>query len=179
MTARFRDWVTGPKGRRVAAAGRRDRATKVAVPEHIRARAGISRIDYEVAFRVGADATDRRNAEQWARATYESPPTVERLFVWYGWKVLTARLGPYPSDDHILGYRIEANESDYIRFNVEWALGLSCALVLYLDGASATLASFAELTRPAARFVWPMVVPFHERIVPRWLSRAAQAGQPA
>ena len=178
MTAHFLDWVAGPK-RRQMAAGRRGRATKVAVPDHIRRRTGIDRIDYEAAFHVGADVTDGRNAEQWARAMYESPPTVERLFVWYGWKMLTARLGPYPSDDHVLGYRIETNERDYIRFNVEWGLGLSCALVLYLDGSSATLASFAQLTRPAARIVWPLVVPFHERIVPRWLSRAALAGQPA
>jgi hypothetical protein len=120
------------------------RATKTAVPEEIRSRAGVGRIDYEVAFCVVADPVDRRSAEQWARAMYESPPAVERLFVWYGWKALTARLGPYPSEDHVLGYRIEANEQDYIRFSVEWALGLACDLVLYTGPSTATLASFVS-----------------------------------
>ncbi len=155
----------------------RARAAKVPVPEDIRSRARVSRIDYESAFSVDADPADRRSAEQWARAMYESPATAERLFVWYGWKALTARLGPYPSDDHVLGYRIEANEQDRICFSVEWALGLACDLVLYTGPSSAALASFVELKRPAARIVWPTVVPMHERIVTRWLSRAARAGQ--
>lgn len=96
-----------------------------------------------------------------------------QLIVWYGWKALTARLGPYPSNDHVLGYRIEANERDYICFSVEWALGLACELVLYLGPSTAVLASFVELKRPAARIVWPMAVPVHERIVPRWLPGSA------
>jgi len=155
----------------------RARAAKLAVPENIRSRARLSRIDYESAFSVAADTTDRRSAEQWARTMYESPPTAERLFVWYGWKALTARLGPYPSDDHVLGYRIKANERDYICFSVEWALGLACELVLYTAPGAAGLASFVELKRPPARIVWPIVALVHERIVPRWLSRAARTGQ--
>ncbi len=147
------------------------------MPEDIRFRARVSRIDYESAFSVPADPADGRSAEQWARAMYESPPTVERLFVWYGWKALTAKLGPYPSDHHVLGYRIEANERGYICFSVEWALGLACDLVLYTAPSVAALASFVEFKRPAARVVWPTVVPMHERIVPRWLSRAARTNQ--
>lgn len=154
------------------------RATKIAVPDAIRARAGTARIDYESAFSVAADPADGRSAEQWARAMYESPPTAERLIVWYGWKALTAQLGPYPSNDHVLGYRIEANERDLICFSVQWALGLACDLVLYLAPSTAVLATFVKLKRPAARIVWPMAVPVHERIVPRWLSRAARAGRP-
>jgi hypothetical protein len=153
------------------------RATKIAVPEDIRLRTRVSRVDYESAFSIGTDAGDRRSPEQWARATYESPPAADRLFVWYGWKALTARLGPYPSDDHVLGYRIEANERDYICFGVEWALGLACDLLLYIRPSEIALASFVELKRPAARVVWPTVVPIHERIVPRWLGRAARAAQ--
>lgn len=154
------------------------RAVKIAVPEAIRARVGPGRIDYQSAFSVITDPVDVRSAEQWARAMYESPPTAERLIVWYGWKTLTARLGPYPSQAHVLGYRIEANERNYIRFSVEWALGLACDLVLYLGPGAAVLATFVELKRPAARIVWPLAVPVHERIVPRWLSRAAHAGTP-
>lgn len=105
---------------------------------------------------------------------YEAPPTAERMFVWYGWKALTARLGPYPSDDHILGYRIRENEPDRIIFSVEWALGLTCDLMLRTQPSSATLASFVELTRPAAKIVWVAAIPMHERIVPRWLTRAAR-----
>lgn len=156
---------------------RAPRASKIAVPKAIHARAGTSRIDYESAFSVPADPVDGRSAEHWARAMYEAPPAAERLIVWYGWKTLTARLGPYPSNDHILGYRIGANEGDYISFSVEWALGLACELVLYLGPSTAVLATFVELKRPAAKIVWPMAVPVHERIVPLWLSRAARAGE--
>ena len=154
------------------------RAFKVAVPDAVRARAGIGRQDYESAFSVATDPADGRSAEQWARAMYESPPTAERLIVWYGWKALTAQLGPYPSNDHVLGYRIEAIERDLICFTVQWALGLACELVLYLAPSTAVLATFVTLKRPAARIVWRMAVPVHERIVPRWLSRAAWAGPP-
>lgn len=154
------------------------RASKIAVPEAVRARAGTIRIDYESAFSVNADPVDGRSAEQWARAMYEAPPTFERLIVWYGWKTLTARLGPYPSNDHLLGYRIGVNEGDYISFSVEWALGLACELALCLGPSTAVLATFVELNRPAAKIVWPMAVPVHERIVPRWLSRAARVGKP-
>lgn len=152
------------------------RAVRITVPEHIRARATVGRIDYESAFSVAADQYDHRSAEQWARAMYESPLTAQRLVVFYGWKVLTARLGPYPSADHVLGYRIQENEEGLICFSVEWALGLACDLVLYTGPGVAALASFVELKRPAGRIVWPIVAPMHERIVPRWLSRAAWTG---
>lgn len=152
------------------------RASKIAVPEAIRARAGMKRIDYEGAFSVTADPVDHRSAEQWARAMYEAPPTAERLFVWFGWKGCTARLGPYPSSDYVLGYRIGVNEGNYISFSVEWALGLACELALHLGPSTAVLATFVEFKRPAAKIVWPLAVPVHERIVPRWLLRAARAG---
>jgi hypothetical protein len=102
---------------------------------------------------VEVDPVDQRSAERWARAMYESPPAVERLFVWYGWKALTARLGPYPSRDHVLGYRIEASEQNYIRFSVEWALGLACDLVLYTgpSTAGARLIRAARATRRQVR----------------------------
>ncbi len=153
------------------------RAAQRAVPETIRSRATLGRIDYENAFSVAADPTDRRSAEQWARTMNESPPTAQRAFIWYGWKALSARLGPYPSDDYVLGYQIKANDQDCICFSVEWALGLTCDLVLSVAPESATLGSFVELKRPAARIVWPIVALLHERIVPYWLSRAARAGQ--
>ncbi len=59
-------------------------------------------------------------------------------------KALTARLGPYPSDNHVLGYRIEANEQNRICFSVEWALGLACDLVLYTAPSSATPAALGR-----------------------------------
>ena len=38
------------------------RVTKTAVPEEIRSRAGVGRIDYEAAFCVVADPVDRLSA---------------------------------------------------------------------------------------------------------------------
>ncbi len=153
------------------------RAARRAVPAAIRSRATLGRIDYESAFTVATDPCDHRSAEQWARAMYESPPTAQRVFIWYSWKALTARLGPYPSDKHILGYRIKTNDRDYICFSVTWTLGLTCDLVLAVAPETATLGSFVELNRPAARIVWPMVALLHERIVPYWLTRAARSGR--
>lgn len=155
----------------------RVRAARITVPEDIRSRSGLGRIDYESAFSVAVDPADRRSAEQWARATYESPPALQRLFVRCGWKALGAQLGPFPSDEHVLGYRIGTNERDRICFSVRWRLGLASELVLSTGPTSATLASFVELERPAARIVWPAVVPMHERIVPYWLARAARTGR--
>lgn len=77
----------------------RVRAARITVPEDIRSRSGLGRIDYESAFSVAVDPADRRSPEQWARATYESPPALQRLFVRCGWKALGAQLGPFPSDE--------------------------------------------------------------------------------
>ncbi len=49
--------------------------------------------------------------------------------------------------------------------------------MLYAGSSAVALASFVEFKRPTARLVWPTVAPLHERIMRRWLSRAAQAGQ--
>lgn len=129
--------------------------------------------DYQSAFSVAVSPHDSRPAEAWARQMYEAAPHPERLFVWYGWKALTARLGPFPSEDHVLGYRIRERRADLIRFSVEWRLGLHCDLVLYLDGSTATLVTFVRTPTRVAKIVWPAVVPLHEVLVPRWLERAA------
>ena len=155
------------------------RVTKTAVPEEIRSRAGVGRIDYAVAFCVVADPVDRRSAERWARAMYESPPAIERLFVWYGWKALTARLGPYPSKDHVLGYWIEANEQDYIRFSGRVGTRPRLqTLVLYTGPSAATLAPCRAVraTRRQVRIAGRSSRST-TRIVRRWLRRPAQTGE--
>ena len=141
----------------------------------VKAAGASTSVDYQSAFRSPIALDDRRDAEAWAREMYESSPSLQRLFVWWGWKALTAQLGPYPSKDHILGYQIRENRPQLVRFGVTWRIGLSCDLILCLSGSSAILVSLVQLRTRTAKAAWRLAQPIHEYLVPHWLGRAARA----
>lgn len=153
----------------------RPRARIIPVPEDLRSQCVLTRIDYQDALRIDTAQAASRSPEQWARDMFESPPTPVRLMVWYGWKALTAKLGPHPSSAHVLGYTIEEKRADCIRFSVAWALGLSCNLILRTGPSSVTFATFVQHRRRISRMVWLAVVPAHRQITRRLLTRAAGA----
>ena len=147
-----------------------------AVPqEWVKAAGASTSVNYQSAFQIPITLDNNRDAEAWAREMYESSPAFERVFVWWGWKAVSAQLGPYPSKDHILGYQIRENQPELIRFSVTWRIGLSCDLILYLSKSSVTLASLVHLRTRTARAAWCLARPIHEYLVPHWLGRAARA----
>jgi hypothetical protein len=119
--------------------------------------------------------TTRSTAEQWIREAFESAPSPVRTFVRLGWLMFGAELGPYPSPNHVAGWRIGECEPGCIRLDVTWKIGLRANLVLRTDSSSVLLATFVEHRSRASRLVWPMLLPVHIPTLRYLLTRAARA----
>jgi len=97
------------------------RAHRVAAP--LETRTTDNPPDYRDAFEVPTDRTDTRTPEQWARAVFESAPRKSRWFLLLGWRgVLGLRLGPRPSSDHVLGWRIVETSPEAVRLELRSAV---------------------------------------------------------
>jgi hypothetical protein len=149
-------------------------ARRIRVPERTRAVSGLPEPDYACAFRSAHPPTDTRSAEQWARVVFEGASRPVRLFLTLGWRiVLGLRLGPYPSADHVLGWRIGASEPGLIVLDQRSRL-ITAHNVVEVDGASICWTTFVKYRHPAAPAVWALVKPFHVLTIPRLLRRAGR-----
>ncbi|SFP06477.1 hypothetical protein SAMN05421810_101852 [Amycolatopsis arida] len=153
-------------------AGRR--AKRTAVPDDVRSRTALRRVDYQDAFIVHTGAAGRGSAEDWIRGVFESAPAPLRSSLRLGWRVVGARLGPFPSRAHVVGWRIGENTADGIRLDVDWRIGLRANLVLRTRPSSVTLATFVEHGGRASRIVWSALLPVHVRTLRYLLTRAAR-----
>jgi len=149
-------------------------ARRIEASEQIRALDTLAEPDYAAAWEVTIADGDARSAEQWARATFEDAPRALRAFIVTGWRVgLGLRLGPRPSPDHVLGWKIVTAAANPIVLSVQSALLGSAHLVLRVEGSRAVLASFVRYEKLGARPIWSATQPIHHRIVPYLLRRAA------
>jgi hypothetical protein len=121
----------------------------------------VGSTDYHDTFTVQVGDGASGSAERWIREVFEGAPAPVRSFLWLGWSMFGARLGPCRSPTHVMGWRIEENLPDHIRLVVEWAVGLRANLVLRTHASSVTLAMFVRHHRWASRMLWPAVVPVH------------------
>lgn len=134
---------------------------------------------YTDRFEVAIPRVDTRTAEQWFRAIFEDAPCPVRWFLLLGWRgVLGLRLGPRPSPDYILGWRIASREAEEVRLELYSAL-MEAQLTLHLAGSAAVWNTNVSYTQPLARPLWATVGVIHRRIVPYLLRRAASLPQPA
>jgi hypothetical protein len=155
-------------------------ARRIDVSEQIRALDTLAEPYYAAAWEVAIAEGDTRSAEQWARAAFEDSPWALRAFVVTGWTIgLGLRLGPRPSPDHVLGWKIATAAPDLIILSVQSAMLGTAHLVLHLDGSRAVLASFVRYEKRGARPIWSVVRPLHHLIIPYLLGRAASRPQPA
>ncbi len=135
--------------------------------------------DYRDRFEVAIRSTDTRTAEQWLRAVFEDAPRPMRWFLLLGWRgVLGLRLGPRPSPDHILGWRIASEEPDEVRLELHSAL-MKAQLALRLSSSTAVWSTNVSYTQPLARPLWAAVGVIHRQVVPYLLGRAASLPRPA
>jgi hypothetical protein len=150
------------------------RARRVEVTEHTRNLDTLADPDYAAAWEVIIPVGDTRSAEQWARAIFEDAPPALRAFVVAGWTVgLRLSLGPRPSPDYVLGWKIESATGDQIILSVESMLIGTAQFVLHLENSQVLLTNFVRYEKPAARQIWSAVQPLHHRIVPYLLGHAA------
>lgn len=147
---------------------------RVDVSQQARALDTLTEPHYAAAWEVTIADGDTRCAEQWARATFEDAPPALRRFILTGWIAgLRLSLGPRPSPDHILGWRIVTATPELIITSVQSALIGTAHFVLGLEGSRAILTNFVRYEKPLARPIWSAVRPLHHRIVPYLLGHAA------
>lgn len=134
--------------------------------------------DYTDAFEVSIAGADRRSAEQWARSTFEGAPWPMRWFVLAGWRmVLRLRLGPRPSPDHVLGWKILDRGANWVVLELRSAF-LTAHLVFWVEESRVVQSTFLRYDRRVAHFVWPPVSMIHRQLVPWFLRRAASRPAP-
>jgi hypothetical protein len=133
--------------------------------------------DYIDAFEVPISNT--RTPEQWARAVFESAPRPVRWFLLLGWReMLGLRLGPRPSSDHVLGWRITETSPDAVRLELRSSL-MTAQLILRVASSTAVLTTHVYYTRRLAHPLWAAVGPIHRQVIPYLLGRAASFPRPA
>jgi hypothetical protein len=138
-------------------------------PDH---RAASPDADFACAYEIDRRPDDERSAEQWARAAWEGAPAPMRWFMLAGWRlVLGLRLGPRPSADHILGWRIvdRRQERTVCRLR-SWFLDASNTFQT-VDGRL-VWSTFVTYERPIGRLIWPPVSLLHRPLVRIALRRA-------
>ncbi len=152
------------------------RAHRVAAP--LETRATDNPPDYTDAFEVPTDRTDTRTPEQWARALFEGAPRPMRWFLLFGWRwVLGLRLGPRPSSEHVLGWRIVETSPDAIRLELRSPL-MTAHLILRVTSSKAVLTTHVSYTRLLAHPLWVAVGLIHRQTIPSLLGRAASLPRP-
>ena len=126
--------------------------------------------DYADAFTIITEPGDSRTAEQWARAALDRSPVGVRSLIPFVWRrVVGFRLGPRPSPDHVLGWRIVESTPEAIELRVEsWQI--SGAIVVRVRENAVLFTTFLRYERRVpARALFVVLGPIHRFFVPRLL----------
>jgi hypothetical protein len=135
------------------------------VPDAISSIADMPDADYvDVSVLSTATATGW-SAEDWARAILETAPSARR-FAFLPWQVLLGlRLGPWPSPDHVHGWKIAGAGDDWIRLETaSWLM--TCHAVARVEDGRVSVGLFVRYDNPVAALWWPALSVVHRRAMP-------------
>ena len=138
----------------------------------LRSLSPLERIDYQEMFVAQATDAKQWSAEQWARAAIEGPPAM-RAFAPRLWGVLGLRMGPRPSPEYVNGWRITAQEDDWIRLETASTYA-TIHVVVRVEADEVQEAMFIRYDHAIARPIWGVVGPFHRRAMPGLLRYAVK-----
>lgn len=130
--------------------------------------------DYADAFTVVRRGDDHRTAEQWAHDCLDGSPAAFHAVVPRLWRyVVGFRLGPIPSPDHALGWRVIGTTGDTVELRTSgWQA--SAGVVIRVTERTVLFTTFFRYERPAAaRITWFVLAPVHRYFVPRLLRWAS------
>jgi hypothetical protein len=129
--------------------------------------------DFACAYAVTVAPDDGRSAEEWARTAWEGAPSAQRWFILAGWRlVLGLQLGPRPSPDHILGWRmVDTRPEEVVCHARSWFLGADN--IFHRADDRLVWSTFVTYERLVARALWPPVSIVHRLVVRRALRRSA------
>src|SRR5205085_3338268 len=135
------------------------------VPATTRSVAAMPNADYvDVSVLPAEDATDWP-PEEWARAVLESAPSARR-FAFIPWRVfLGLRLGPWPSPDHVHGWKIAGRGDDWLRLETSSWL-MTCHAVIYVDDRQVSAGLFVRYDHPVAARWWALLSAGHRAAMP-------------
>lgn len=154
--------------------------TQIAVPDFARALSGLSRIDYEDAFRVVVDDAGGRTAESWMREVLEGSPQPVRKSLRSGWLFLGLKLGSAGASERVLGWEVRQSEPGLVRLGLDSRVGMPAELLLALREDSLLFCTFIRHGNPILRAAWAAgIARPHQEIVARLLRQAAQRGSGA
>jgi hypothetical protein len=157
------------------------RVRRVDVPRPIAASFARSTANYAAAFALTTEAAASMTARQWARAVFEGAPAVVRWFLVFGWAHgLRLRLGPRPSDDHVLGWAIADGDlvAGSTALTAESRL-LRASNTVAVGSSTVTWVTLVHYSHTAARPLWALARPIHHITIRCLLARAAQAASEA
>jgi hypothetical protein len=157
-----------------------NRTRRIDVPETVLAGDSLADPSYTCAFKILKELNDTRTAEEWLRAMLEEAGSALRAFLITGWiGALRLRLGPRPSTDHILGWKILSATPTKITIGVEGPM-LSAHQVVHCRDSEVVHATIVHFDRSAAKVVWSVAAPIHVRTIPHLMkqARARNAPQP-
>lgn len=150
------------------------RVRRVEVPEFIASTFARSTANYAAAFALTTGAGATRTPVQWARAVFEGGPKLLRWFVVFGWRhVLGLKLGPIPSDSHVLGWAIADGElvAGSTALTAESRF-LQASNIVIVEGPELTWVTLVHYSSFGARPLWTMARPIHHLTIRYLLARA-------
>jgi hypothetical protein len=153
------------------------RVRRVEVPPQIAASFARSTANDASAFSLTIEDPGTRTSVQWARAVFEGAPAALRWCIVFGWThVLGLRLGPRPSDDHVLGWEIANGDlvAGSTALLAESRLLRACNIVS-VETEAVTWVTLVHCSRAAARPLWALSRPIHLLTIRYLLARAARS----
>ena len=141
-------------------------------PRAIRSLSTLASPDYVDFFTITTDGAAGGSPEQWARAAVEDAAGLAGQFVW---RVLCGlRLERRLSPDSIGGWKIADRGDSWIRLEaVSWFM--TTQIVIQVDDAQLSVATFIRYDRPMAALAWPPLSAGHRLAMPGLLRQTVRA----
>jgi Protein of unknown function (DUF2867) len=151
------------------------RARRVEVPRAIQVDEEFAEPNYASAFELPTPDAHSLTPEQWARATWEGAPVILRWLLTMGWAfVLGLRLGPRPSQKHVLGWLISDSGPDSMTLESR-SRHLASQNIVVVNNSKVVWVTYVRFNRRLAGPLWAMAAPVHHRAIPCLLKRASRS----
>ncbi len=150
------------------------RSTRCEVPRPAARLQAQGRADYQEAFAVDVNPTERRQALSWARAVFElQSPLIGSVLLFVGW-LLRLAPAPFSSRDHVLGMTVFEKTREAVVIGSDGpAVSLRIVVLAPAGNGPLTVSTFLRFHRVAWRVGCRVLLVAHRRMVPLLLDRVA------
>jgi hypothetical protein len=134
------------------------------VPAAIRSLGALADADYADIVTATLDQAPSGTPEQLIQLVLQGVPRGLLVFIPFVQRVLLGfRLKLRPSPDRLLGWKIAERDENWMRIEVaSWFM--TAHVVMHLDGAQISFASFIRYDRWPATFIWPPISLIHRQV---------------